>query len=140
MDSDDRIVARDIFGICEHKDRIKLITNEYGPSELKGIIGRLDFFIGERLHSVIGALSMNIPSVIITYKGDRRIDIIKMLKHDKFIITVEDLKLNNLKSKLDELWDNKDEIVFNLNQNRDIVQNKSRRNGLILKCLLDGSL
>lgn len=137
---DDRIISRDIFMGCKNKDHIKLITNEYSPSELKGLIGKLDFFIGERLHSVIGALSMAVPSIVITYERDRRIDIVKMLGHDNFILTVEELELNELKSKIDELFYKKDEIISNLNHNRKIVEKKSMMNGSILKNLLDGSL
>jgi polysaccharide pyruvyl transferase WcaK-like protein len=46
-----------------------LDTNDikYDQSELKGLIGLCDFFIGSRMHSCIAALSQGIPTIGIAY-------------------------------------------------------------------------
>lgn len=49
------------------KPRVRIVKGEYDCRELKGIIGRMDFFIGSRMHSCIAALSQGIPCVGIAY-------------------------------------------------------------------------
>jgi colanic acid/amylovoran biosynthesis protein len=49
------------------RERIHLLDHEYGPDELKGIIGLCSFFVGSRMHACIAALSQCIPTVAIGY-------------------------------------------------------------------------
>lgn len=47
--------------------RVRLVTGEYDPHEIKWIIGQCDFFIGSRMHACIAALSQGIPCVGVAY-------------------------------------------------------------------------
>ena len=49
------------------QERVRLVTGIYDQHEIKGIIGRFDFFIGSRMHACIAALSQGIPCVGIAY-------------------------------------------------------------------------
>jgi len=49
------------------KGRVYMLAEEYDPHELKGIIGKADFFIGSRMHSCIAALSQGVPCVGVAY-------------------------------------------------------------------------
>lgn len=51
----------------EMRGRIRIVTGDYDAHELKGIIGRCDFFIGSRMHSCIAALSQGVPCVGVAY-------------------------------------------------------------------------
>ncbi|MFQ5655847.1 MAG: polysaccharide pyruvyl transferase family protein, partial [Planctomycetota bacterium] len=42
------------------------------PSEIKGIIARLDWFCGTRMHSTIAGLSSGVPTAAIAYSGKTR--------------------------------------------------------------------
>ncbi len=48
-------------------DRVHLVAAEYDQSEIKGIIGQCDFFIGSRMHACIAALSQGIPTIGVAY-------------------------------------------------------------------------
>ena len=50
-----------------YKDRIHISTDEYNQSEIKGLIGHCDFFIGSRMHACIAGLSQEIPTVGVAY-------------------------------------------------------------------------
>ncbi|MCK9417955.1 MAG: polysaccharide pyruvyl transferase family protein [Nitrospirae bacterium] len=50
-----------------YQGRIHISTGEYGQSEIKGIIGLCDFFIGSRMHACIAGLSQEIPTVGMAY-------------------------------------------------------------------------
>jgi colanic acid/amylovoran biosynthesis protein len=47
--------------------RIHLLSGQYNPVEIKGIVSLCDFFIGSRMHSCIASLSQGIPTVGIAY-------------------------------------------------------------------------
>ncbi|OFY63420.1 MAG: hypothetical protein A3H98_14280, partial [Bacteroidetes bacterium RIFCSPLOWO2_02_FULL_36_8] len=49
------------------KDRISIVIEEYDQSEIKGIIGLCEFFIGSRMHACVAALSQGIPTVGVAY-------------------------------------------------------------------------
>ena len=83
---DDRIVAKDIFQIVKNKSKVKVITNEYAADELKGLIGQFDLFIGERIHSVVNAMSMCVPSIVISLPTDSRLGIIKMCFKANYVV------------------------------------------------------
>lgn len=133
---DDRIVARDIFNTCHHKDHIKLIENEYDVDILKGMIGKFDFFIGERLHSVVNSMSMCVPSIIICNLKDERLDIIKMISQDDAFCDIEHLE--SLHQKFNQIWQNRELIRKNLRTGLELVREKSMLNGSLLAGLLKG--
>lgn len=51
----------------ELRARVRIVTGEYDCHEIKGVIGRCDFFIGSRMHACIAALSQGIPCVGVAY-------------------------------------------------------------------------
>jgi len=135
--NDDRIINADIFQLCENKDRVKLILDEYGPGELKGIIGQCDLFIGERIHSVIAAMSMFVPSIVISYSSDYRLDIIEMLDQKYAICHVENLDTNSFISRVNEIWLQRENIRMNLRTKIDKIKECAKLNGKLLKAFLD---
>ena len=134
---DDRIVAADIFQLCKNKDKVKVITNEYGAAELKGLIGQFDLFIGERIHSVVNAMSMCVPSIAMSYSTDQRLGIIKMVGQENAICYVEGLDANTLISKIDEIWSEREKIKSDLKSKIEIIKERAMLNGKLLKELLE---
>lgn len=51
----------------DDRTRVRLLAGEYNQSELKGIIGQSNFFVGARMHACIAALSQGIPCVAVAY-------------------------------------------------------------------------
>ena len=51
----------------KYKNRLSLLTGEYREFEIKGIIGRCDFFIGSRMHACIAAISQDVPTAAVAY-------------------------------------------------------------------------
>ena len=88
-DLDDRNVARDIYLECVHQDHVILIEKEYTAGELKGLLGQMDLFIGERIHSVVNAMSMHIPSIALSDPDDTRLDMFKPIQQGDRVISIE---------------------------------------------------
>lgn len=134
---DDRIIARSIYEKCNHQDRIKLIENEYSVQELKSVMGILDLFIGERLHSVINAMSMCVPSMVLSNINDQRLEIIREIGQEPSICFVDDLKTEDLISKFNEIWENRKDIQEQLKKQIPVMKKRSFENAKLLKNLLD---
>ena len=134
---DDRIVATDILQLCKNKNRVKVITNEYGPKELKGLIGQFDLFVGERIHSVVNAMSMCVPSIALSYSSDQRLGIIKMVGQKNAICYVENLDADILISKINDIWSEREKIKKELKSKIEIIKERAMLNGKMLKELLE---
>lgn len=134
---DDRIIASAVYERCTNKNQVSMITNEYSAAELKGIIGCLDLFLGERLHSVVNAISMSVPSIAIGRKQDPRLDIIRMFGQSNAIYFVDNLDKSTLMDKIVQFWDARREIKKELEEQNASMQKKAMLNGQLLKEFFD---
>lgn len=48
-------------------ERLEVLSGDYRVSEIKELLGRLDWFCGTRMHSTIGALSSGTPAAALAY-------------------------------------------------------------------------
>lgn len=129
---DDRLVAKDIVSHCQRKERIILINTEYSAAELKGVIGKLDLFIGERIHSVINAMSMNVPVISLSNRDDERLEIIRMFGQSNIIFFIEDVQSEALVKKANSILSNPLEIKRDLATQLQETAIKSMQNGTLL--------
>ena len=133
---DDRFVARKIYEIAKNKDKIRLINNEYSPEELKGIIGLCDLFIGARMHANIAATSMCVPTLAIAY-SHKSYGIMRMLEMEKHVLDFREMTFDEMVSRIDDLWINKEGIKRELEKKIPMVKEKAMLNGKLVKELLD---
>ncbi|PKN67981.1 MAG: hypothetical protein CVU54_15710 [Deltaproteobacteria bacterium HGW-Deltaproteobacteria-12] len=65
----DNETSRQVYESLKGKyaDRLYLVTGEYNQFEIKGIIGRCNFFIGSRMHACIAAVSQEVPTAAVAY-------------------------------------------------------------------------
>jgi len=136
-DLDDRVVAGDVLSRCRMQDRVKVITNEYGAAELRGLIGRFDLFIGERMHSVISAMCMGVPAIAVVTSFDQRADIIDMLGQGGAICQAEKLTAETLMLKVESVWSKREEIRKSLLSQMETARAQATRNGELLKEVID---
>jgi len=136
---DDRVVAKEIHEIMKNKHKARVMVKEYSPEELKGLMAEFDLFISTRVHSVIGALSMGVPSCTLTRSSDKRAYglIGKMLKQKEWIYNIENLNADRLFSRITDLLSASDKIRKNLPSITNIAKEKALLNGKLLKALLD---
>lgn len=75
-----------------------IISNEkLNCRELKGIYSVCDYMIGTRFHSIIFSLSENVPSMAITYGGNKGEGIMSDIGISKYAIPIEDVCFEKLK-------------------------------------------
>ncbi len=90
-------------------------------------------FIGARIHSCIAALSIGIPTLSLAYGHKYKGIIGQMMDQEKYILNVENLNWEILKSKIDEIWNHKKEIRKGLKVTNKELYKKSEQNFEILK-------
>ena len=139
-DLDDRIVSSDIYTLCKNKGKVKVITTEYTAEELKGLIGKCDLFIGERIHSVIGAISMGVPSLAVSQASDRRLKIISgVFKEKDLVYEIDTLNESSLLSKIIEIWNQREIIKERLTKKAETLSQGAMKNGELLKEIFEKS-
>lgn len=134
---DDRTVANDICQLVKNKHGVKVITKEYTPEELKGLIGQFDLFIGERLHAVVGAVTMYVPAITILFPSHRN-GIIASVLDEKYMCNIETIDLDLLIAKIVDALSKKEEIKRDLVDKVDAMKKRALLNGELLKNLLGG--
>jgi len=134
---DDRLVSEDVKSLCVEKEFVKCLRGEYNPRELKGIIKQCDVFVGERLHSVIGATSLGVPTVAISYLQDPRLGMVRPMVTDKYILHLENLTANRLQNVVEDLWLNRRDVSVSLRERAVEMCRLAAINGDILKRLLE---
>jgi polysaccharide pyruvyl transferase WcaK-like protein len=132
--NNDSIMSREIFNSLPWgRERVTLIENEYTAGELKGLMGRFDYVLGERTHGLIGAFSVGTPFLALTVEEDLRMhNIIKnMFKQKTFNMNNPDI--SELKNLLIEEWNNRNINRENQKKMVEVIRNDSYKAASILK-------
>lgn len=83
--------------------------------QMKKIYSEFDYIVGTRFHSVIFSLSSLIPSIAITYGGNKGDGIMKDLGLSDYSIPIDKISPNLLIHKFESLVENENEIYDILN-------------------------
>jgi colanic acid/amylovoran biosynthesis protein len=105
---DDRYAIRRVHRLLKNKRKVTIIENDYGPRELKGIIGQCDLFIGCRMHADIAALSQGIPTIAIGW-SHKYYGIMKRLGMEEYVCYLNTMSFEELKVKVDMLFSLREE-------------------------------
>ena len=132
----DNLLSKDICQSVEHKNKVKLINNEYTYQELKGLIGQFDLFISSRMHPVIHALSMHVPVVAIDYTYKAK-GIMEMVGLDEFVCDLKTLNLRDLTSRIDVAYCSRETIRRELASRMKVIRKRAMYNAILLKDLAE---
>ena len=67
--NNDYKLINEIISECNNPSSIEAYTDEYTPSELKGIIGTCDISVPSRYHALVASVSQSLPSFCIGWAG-----------------------------------------------------------------------
>lgn len=66
ISDDDYSLCQDLYReLKKNGDKVSIIEQDFKVEEIKAIIGRCDYFIGSRYHSLVASLSKGVPSIAI---------------------------------------------------------------------------
>jgi len=107
------------------------------PKVLKALIGQLDLLVGERLHSIIAAASMNVPVIAVSYRNDTRLPMVSNVIGDDSVIYIEQLESSELIDKMERYLNESDGVLEAQRARFEHVLDKSKRNIEILGQLVN---
>jgi colanic acid/amylovoran biosynthesis protein len=113
--------------------RVGMLMGLYSPEELKGILGSLDFFIAGRLHAGIGALSQNVPTILISY-GVKHRGVAKML--GQLDAVCDSSEIEKLPRIFSSMWERRTEIRRHLQSKTPQVFKLAEQNFLTITSIL----
>jgi colanic acid/amylovoran biosynthesis protein len=89
--------------------QVKLLKGKHTPSEIKAIINNSIVHVATRMHSSIYAACQGTPILGIAYEP-KMVSFMKALGQEKFLTKIEDVEPDDLTSKFDCLWENRDQV------------------------------
>lgn len=140
--SNDLVISQEICQQVRNKRRVKLIRGECTVDELKAVIGICQMFIGCRMHPAIAATSMYVPAIGISYSHKwGSLDFV--LDREKCMVDITssdfDQLLSEVCSRIDYVWENREEISQKLRQIMPEVTKRALLSAELVKELLDKS-
>lgn len=133
--NDDRALGQTICDLTKNRECIYIMKGDYSPCELKGIIQLSYIFIGARMHANIAALSSCIPTLAIAWSHKYH-GIMQTLGLEKFVCDYDTMTSDELKTKIDDLWKNRESIKKDLHAKVDYQKNLAMHSAVIVKDLL----
>lgn len=98
----DVLVSKKIYSTVSCKEKVHVIDYDYEPSQLKGLYGEMNYFVGTRMHSVIFSIAERVPSIAISY--DYKTDgIMRLAGLGEFVIPINNIDKDTLINKFNEL-------------------------------------
>lgn len=101
---DDRSVALRIADLAGRPDAVLVLEDEFSASELKWLCGRMDYFVGTRMHSNIFAISTGVPTLAVAYQSKTE-GIMGALGLGDWVVPIEGLSLEGLQRAFGDLLD-----------------------------------
>ncbi|AOY74832.1 polysaccharide pyruvyl transferase CsaB [Clostridium formicaceticum] len=109
----------------------KIITKQYHPREMIGMISKLDLLLGMRLHSLVFSAIAEVPMVGLEY--DTKITSFLKLTGQKSGGNVESLDMINLWTAIDSVIENRGEYIQQLKEIKKNLDKKVQLNVEIFK-------
>ena len=112
-------------------ENLKVIKGIYSPSEVKGLVGRLDLYISGRLHAGVAALSQNVPTILLAY-GHKHFGFAKMLKMEEYVWQ-QSMGADVLVTMAKQIWVSREKVKEKLQRWVPRIQESAELNVKILR-------
>lgn len=127
----DLIAIKDVYDKISRKNHCKIIIRkDFNCADMMNLYSRCSYFIGTRFHSIIFCQNQNIPAIAVSYGGNKGIGIMEDLGLSQFVIPIENVSYEVLKSKFINLYILADEYKKIINEKKKIIN--EQREYLIL--------
>ncbi|VFQ46552.1 polysaccharide pyruvyl transferase family protein [Desulfoluna butyratoxydans] len=113
-DGDDRFPIELILSKINKTDRLFALEQEVTPQEVKGVIGKSELFIGSRMHSVIAAISLSVPSLVMQYSHKSE-GMMRFLRMPEYVWDINK-DFEDLTRRTSALWRDRQIVRAKLNE------------------------
>lgn len=134
--SDDTAVGLEMSAEINCPDRFTVIQEEWSPQQTKGFIGQCDALLSLRMHPVIAALSMGVPSVIIAF-NDKAFGLMQMFGLEGYVCHIDNMNAESLLELTVSCLENKENIRIRLRNEIGAIQDLAMESAHLLKARLE---
>jgi len=128
---DDRVMCELLYRKLGFPENVTVLSLTHSAEEIRGIVGRLDLMIAERMHAAIASLSQNVPTFVIGYsvKVEGILgDIFGFGLLEDYMISVKKIGEERLKEHVENLLDRRSEVAKYLLEVMPRIKKNARRN------------
>lgn len=126
-------IYEDFLNKMKNKKNIfYLKSKDYSTEELRGIIGKCDILLSAYMHASVSALSMYVPTINFAYSY-KAVGVFEMLGQEKWVCDLKNLSYDDLISKVEDAWTNKEKIRAELEARMKEVREKVMLAGELVK-------
>ncbi|WP_019414616.1 polysaccharide pyruvyl transferase family protein [Paenisporosarcina sp. TG20] len=111
VNEDDNEAIKKIVSKMKNFEYKVISEKSLNASQMKKIYGEMNFVVGTRFHSVIFSLSSKVPSLAVSYGGNKGKGIMTELGLEKYEIPIEDLNTSSLEKKFFMMVENQKEYI-----------------------------
>ena len=97
----------------QYSSRVTVMPEELDERELKWLIGRMDFFIGARMHACIAALSQGVPTAALAY-SDKFYGVFDVASASELVIDLRRSDSSQILHETMRLWERRQELRLRL--------------------------
>ena len=113
----DQIAIEDVLKKLPTTVTHSYICNEsLNCRDIMSIYSTFEYLVGTRFHSVIFSQNVNVPTIAISYGGNKGDGIMKDLKLDEFVIPMNQISAEKLISSFDKIIERKEEYKESLHR------------------------
>ncbi len=105
-DKDDRIVGRELSRLIPGS---VVVDADLDPRRIKGLIGRMNVFVGARMHANIAALSQGVPTLALSY-SHKYVGIMATLGQQDWVIDAGNAQASDVAELLGQLVSKRESI------------------------------
>ena len=110
LESDDR-ACKELYEAMKERypGRLSVLEGNHNAPETKFVIGRCDLFIGSRMHACIGALSLAVPAVALSY-SDKFKGVWQTIHLERLVADPRELDESQILGVIEEAFENRREL------------------------------
>lgn len=116
-DADDRYLCELLLGSLRTNQVLYVLDKQYSSAELRSVIGHLDFLVGSRYHSVVGALSKRIAVTALgwSHKYGQLMESVQLGGY-AVNVTGPKFEIDEIVELVKNAWEKREALVGNLNR------------------------
>ena len=135
----DHVVALEVIGMMETKDKVHAVAVTHAPAITAGLISRCAMLVGMRLHSLVFATSAGVPAVALAY--DPKVhNFMRALGLSGYSLDLQGMETVQLTSTLDAAWQRRAQIRSALTESAQQARLLAGENTILALKLLDGEV
>jgi polysaccharide pyruvyl transferase WcaK-like protein len=125
-------LAQGLYKNISCKNNVRLLSNLYSPSELKGMLGELDLFISTRMHASILSTMRGTPTITINTQPKLK-GYMEMISQEAWSCEIEDFTIEKAKQMVREILANSEQVRESLVKAKCEVGSKALMATTVLK-------